>query len=105
MIILAGIIAVTQLGDINIYLLPYGKRYYRVLYRDGSRVRYDEIFDLKSEAVEQYLSFVGSELNPNHPDGEINRELLKVGTIVWAKEQPPKSLPTHELDNFYDDLK
>ena len=103
MIILAGIIAVTQLGDINIYLLPYGKRYYRVLYRDDNVVRYDEVFESFAGAREQYMSFIGSELNPSHPDGERNRELLKKRLMIWGKEQPPKRLPTHELDNFYDD--
>lgn len=102
MIILASIISVTQLGDINIYLLPYGETF-RVVYRDDNIIRYDEVFESFAGAREQYLSFVGSELNPSHPDGEINRELLKKRLMVWGKEQPPKRLPTHELDNFYDD--
>jgi formylmethanofuran dehydrogenase subunit E len=102
MIILASIISVTTLGDINIYLLPYGKTF-RVVYRDDNIIRYDEVFDLKPDAVEQYLSFIKSGINPSHPDGERNRELLKKRLMVWGKEQPPpKSLPTHELDNFYD---
>ena len=102
MIILASIISVTQLGDINIYLLPYGETF-RVVYRDDNIIKYDEVFESFEYAREQYISFIGSELNPSHPDGEINRELLKKRLMVWGKEQPPKRLPTHELDNFYDD--
>ena len=100
-IMLATVLAVTNVGDINIYLLPYGSLH-RVVYQDDNIIHYDEVFKNRKRALNQYLSFVGSERDESHPDKEKNKKLLQKRIMIWGKQDPPPKLKTGELNNFYD---